>query len=163
MHASIAERITYGRPYDPVADATLLPVVPRSRTALLGRILIAAIFVISGFAKLTDPAGAAGYMVSAGIPRADTLVYVAGAAELAGGLALIFGFVTRIAAIGLIVFLVIVQLYVNDFWAMPGPEAKTVIMQFWKDVSIIGGLFMIVAMGPGRFSIDARMRRPKAP
>jgi putative oxidoreductase len=163
MHASIAERIAYGRPYDPVAADTLVPVVPRSGTALVGRILMAGIFVASGIAKLTDPAAAVGYMNSVGVPNADTLVYVAGLAELTGGLALAFGFLTRIAAIGLVVLLVIINLYFHNFWALAEPEAKTQMGQFMKNLSIMGGLLMVVAMGPGRFSVDYAMRKPKAP
>jgi putative oxidoreductase len=162
MHASIAERFAWGRPYDPVADDTLAPVVPRSGTALIGRILIAAIFITSGIAKLTDPAGAAGYMNGVGIGNADTLVYVAGVAELAGGLSLLFGFLTRIGAMGLIVFLAITTLFFHNFWAMTGAEAKTQMVQFMKNLAIMGGLFTIVAMGPGRYSVDARLRKPKA-
>lgn len=163
MHASIAERIAYGRPYDPVAADTLVPVVPRSGTALVGRILMAVIFVVSGFAKLTDPAGAVGYMSSVGVPNPDILVYIAGVAELAGGLALVFGFLTRIAAIGLVVLLAIINLYFHNFWALAEPEAKMQMVQFTKNLGLMGGLFMIIAMGPGRFSIDYAMRKPKAP
>lgn len=162
MQASIAERFAWGRPYDPVADDTVVPVVPRSATALVGRILISAIFIVSGIAKLTDPAGASGYMAGVGIGNADTLVYVAGAAELAGGLSLLFGFLTRIGAIGLIVLIAIISFYFHNFWALPEPEAKMQMVQFMKNLAIMGGLFMIVAMGPGRYSIDARLRRPKA-
>jgi putative oxidoreductase len=163
MQASIAERIVYGRPFDPVADDTLVPVVPRSGTALVGRILMAAIFIVSGIAKLTDPAGASGYMEGVGIGNAHTLVYVAGAAELAGGLALVFGFVTRIGAIGLIIYLAITTYFFHNFWALPAPESKTQLVQFMKNLSIIGGLLMVAAMGPGRFSLDYAMRRPRLP
>ena len=162
MHASIAERIAWGRPYDPVADDTVVPVVPRSGTALVGRILIAAIFIVSGIAKLTDPAGAIGYMNGVGIGNADSLVYVAGIAELAGGLSLLFGFLTRIGAMGLILLLAIINFYFHNFWALPEPDAKMQMVQFMKNLAIMGGLFMVVAMGPGRYSIDARLRTPKA-
>jgi putative oxidoreductase len=162
MQPSIAERFTWGRPYDPVAGDTVVPTVPRSTTALVGRILMSAIFIVSGFAKLTDPAGASGYMSGVGIGNADTLVYVAGAAELAGGLAVLFGFLSRIAAIGLIVLLAIIQFYFHNFWALPEPDAKMQMVQFMKNLSIMGGLFMIVAMGPGRYSIDERLRRRRA-
>ena len=162
MHASIAERFTYGRPYDPVANDTVSPVVPRSGMALIGRILMAAIFIVSGFAKLTDPAGAMGYMNQAGIAHADVLVYVSGIAELAGGLALLFGFLSRIAAIGLVVFLAIVSVMMHKFWGVSPEVAKPQMVQFTKNVAIMGGLFMVIAMGPGRYSIDARMRRPRA-
>jgi putative oxidoreductase len=164
MQASIAERFTWGRPYDPVADDTLVPVVPRSGTALVGRILISAIFLVSGFAKLTDPAGAVGYMQSAGISHADTLVWIAAFAEILGGLSILFGFLTRIGALGLFVYLAITTVLMHRFWGGVPPEAaKTQMVQFMKNLCIMGGLLMVVAMGPGRYSVDRRIRRPKAP
>jgi putative oxidoreductase len=162
MHASIAERIVYGRPFDPVADDTRAPVVPRSGTALVGRILMAAIFLTSGFAKLADPDGTAGYMAQAGVGNADSLVYVAGMAELAGGMSLLFGFLTRLGAIGLLVFLTLTSLIMHKFWGVPPDVAKMQFVQFMKNLSIMGGLLMVVAMGPGRYSIDRVMRRPRA-
>lgn len=160
MHASIAERMAFGTPLDPAVDDTPIHVVPRSTSALIGRILIAAIFVTSGFAKLTDPAGAAGYMNHVGIPNSDVLVYVAGVAELLGGLALIFGFLTRLAALGLILVLIPTTLLFHNFWALEGAEAKTQMVNFMKNLAIMGGLVMVFAKGPGRFSIDQRIRRP---
>lgn len=162
MHASIAERFAYGRPYNPVLADTLAPVVPRSGTALIGRILISAIFILSGISKLTDPASAVGYMDSVGVPSPGALVYVAGIAEVAGGLSLLFGFLARIGALGLIAFLCLTNYFFHNFWALPEPEAKAQMVQFMKNLAIIGGLAMVVAMGPGRYSIDARMRRPRA-
>lgn len=163
MHASIAERMAFGTPLDPAVDDTPIHVVPRSTSALIGRILIAAIFVMSGFAKLTDPAGAAGYMNHVGIPNADVLVYVAGVAELLGGLALAFGFLTRLAAAGLILLLIPTTLLFHNFWALEGAEAKTQMVNFMKNLAIMGGLAMVFAFGPGRFSIDQRIRRPMQP
>jgi putative oxidoreductase len=163
MHASIAERFVYGRPYDPVAGDTVSPVVPRSGTALLGRILIGAIFVVSGFSKLTDSAGTIAYMTQAGVPSPEILVYVAGAAELAGGLALVLGFLTRIAALGLFVVMVLINYFMHAFWALEGAEAQAQMVQFMKNLAIMGGLAAFVAFGPGRYSVDAKLRRPKAP
>jgi putative oxidoreductase len=155
--------MAFGTPLDPAVDDTPIHVVPRSTAALIGRILIAAIFVTSGFAKLTDPAGAAGYMTQVGIPNADVLVYVAGIAELLGGLALIFGFLTRLAALGLILVLIPTTLLFHNFWTMEGAEAKTQMVNFMKNLAILGGLATVFANGPGRFSIDSRIRRPKQP
>lgn len=163
MHASIAERMTYGTPMDPALDDTPIHVVPRNTSALIGRILIAAIFVASGVAKLTDPAGAGGYMTHAGIPSADVLVYVAGVAEVLGGLALVFGFLTRLAALGLILVLIPTTLLFHNFWTMEGAEAKTQMVNFMKNLAILGGLAMTFAFGPGRFSLDGLMRRPMQP
>lgn len=160
MHASIAERLAYGTPLDPVADDTPIHLRPRNTTALVGRLLIAAIFVTSGFAKLTDPASTIGYMNSAGVPNADLLVYVAGAAELLGGLALVFGFMTRLAALGLVILLIPIQFYFHAFWTLEGMEAKAQMVNFMKNLAIMGGLAMVFAHGPGHFSIDRRLRRP---
>ncbi len=163
MHASIAERFAYGTPLDPYIDDARVQNVPRSGTALAGRILLAAIFVTSGFAKLSDPAAAVGYMNMAGIPNADVLVYVAGAAELVGGLALALGFLARVASLGLIALLAIINVYFHNFWALDGADAKTQMVQFMKNLAIMGGLFMVVAHGPGRLSLDAKIRRPLQP
>ena len=159
MQPSIAERFAYGTPLDPVDDLEVHN-RPRSVTAFAGRILLAAIFIVSGFAKLSDPASAIGYMNSAGIPHADILVYVAGGAELLGGIALAFGFLTRVAAVGLILVLALINGSMHAFWALDGAEAKMQMVQFMKNLAIMGGLLAVVAHGPGRASIDARLRRP---
>ncbi len=156
---TVAERIAFGRPIDPAEDfATHL--TPRPSWMLIGRVLIAAIFIVSGIAKLTDPAGTVGYMEAQGIPSADVLAIVAGLAEVAGGLAILFGFLTRIGAFGLFLFLIPTTLIFHDFWTMDGAEAKTQMVTFMKNLAIIGGLALLVANGAGRYSIDARLRRP---
>lgn len=162
MQASLAERFVFGRTYDPVAGDTVSLVVPRSATALIGRILMSAIFILSSISKFADPAGTAGSMSSVGIPAAGTLVYVAAVAELAGGLSLLFGFLTRIGALGLIILVAIISFTFHAFWTMPAAEAAQQQAHFLKNLAIIGGLFVIVAMGPGRYSLDAAMRRSKS-
>jgi putative oxidoreductase len=163
MQASIAERFAYGTPLDLAAGDARVFNVPRSGTALIGRILLSAIFITSGIAKLTDPAGALGYMNTVGIPHAGTLVYVAGAAELLGGLALVFGFLARLGALGLLLVMIPIQFYFHAFWNMTGPDAKMQMVNFMKNLAIMGGLVMVIANGPGRYSIDARIRRPLTP
>jgi putative oxidoreductase len=163
IHASIAERFAFGTPIDPAVDDVAIHSVPRSGTALFGRILLAAIFITSGFAKLSDPAGAVGYMNAVGIPNADVLVYVAGAAELLGGLSLLVGFLARLGALGLVLVMVPIQFYFHSFWNMEGAEAKTQMVQFMKNLAIMGGLLMVGSQGPGRYSIDAKLRRPLLP
>ena len=156
-----AERIAYGRPLNLEQEADEpVHLVPRATTALIGRILIAAIFVVSGIAKLTDTAGAAGYMTSVGLPQATTLAIIAGIAEVAGGLALAFGFLGRLGALGLFILLIPTTLLFHNFWAMEGAEAKTQMVNFMKNLAIMGGLLLLYAHGPGRYSVDARMRRP---
>jgi putative oxidoreductase len=148
---------------DPDRDPEVIPVVARPTTALIGRILIAAIFIGSGVNKLLDPAGTIGYMKAAGIPAADGLVWVAAAAELLGGLAVLFGFLTRVAAIGLLIFLAITTFTMHQFWAVGGAEHQMQMANFMKNVAIGGGLMMLIANGAGRYSFDYAMRRPMSP
>ena len=145
---------------DPVADDTPIHLAPRNTTLLVARIFMAAIFLTSGIAKLTDPGGAQGYMNMAGIPHADVLVYVAGLAELCGGLALLFGFLTRVGALGLFLYLIPTTIFFHHFWDMSGAEAKTQMVNFMKNLTIMGGLLALSAHGPGRFSLDHKLRKP---
>ncbi len=145
---TVAERVAFGRPIDSGPS-----------WMLIGRVLIAAIFLLSGFAKLTDPSGTVGYMEAQGIPSAHILATVAGLAEVAGGLAILFGFLTRIGAVGLILFMIPTTVIFHDFWAMEGAEAKTQMVNFVKNLAIIGGLALLAANGAGRYSVDARIRR----
>lgn len=157
----IAERIAFGRPqsFEIEADEPIR-LVPRATTALVGRILIAAIFLVSGIAKLTDTTGTAAHMAAAGIPAAETLAVIAGLAEILGGAALALGFFGRLGALGLIVFMIPTTLLFHGFWMFEGAEQKMQMVNFMKNLAIIGGLVMVFAHGPGRHSVDAKLRRP---
>ena len=157
----IAERIAYGRPLT-FAEEAASPVhlVPRATTALIGRILIASIFLVSGIAKLTDTANTAGYMTQVGIPHALTLAVIAGLCEVAGGLAIAFGFLGRLGALGLFLFMIPTTIIFHGFWRLEGAEAKMQMVNFMKNLGIMGGLLLLVAQGPNRFSLDAKLRRP---
>lgn len=126
----------------------------RPAIALAGRILLGAIFLISGIAKFVNPEETVAYMQAAGIPYADTLRMIAGAAEILGAVSLIVGFHARTGAAGLILFLIPTTIFFHGFWMMEGAEAKMQMVQFLKNLCIMGGLAMIAAMGPGRYSVD---------
>jgi len=133
---------------------------PRSTVALIGRILLSAIFLLSGFAKLFDPSGTIGHMEKAGVSQAETLMYIAAFAEILGGLAVLLGLLTRLGAAGLFVYMIVISVIMHKFWGgMPADVAKMQMVQFMKNLCIMGGLAMLVAYGPGRYSIDARLRR----
>jgi putative oxidoreductase len=157
---SVAERVAYGRVEDPDRDPMQVHLAPRPFTALAGRWLMAAIFLVSGIAKVNDPAGTVEHMVKAGIPAADVLVWIAAIAELAGAAALITGFLTRIGAIGLILFLIPATLFFHDFWDYSGADAVPQMANFMKNVAIGGGLAYVIAFGPGRYSLDHKLRWP---
>ena len=161
-HATIAERVAYGSPLPGVPDDTIR-VAPRPTTALIGRILIAAIFVVSGLAKLVNTDQTAEHMAGVGIPAPHFLAVVAGLVEILGALAIGLGFLTRVGALALIAFMIPATLLFHNFWVYDGAEQKTQMINFLKNLTTIGGLCMLFAYGAGRYSIDARLRRPMQP
>jgi len=122
--------------------------------ALLGRVLLASIFVYSGFGKITDFQGTAGYIASAGLPMPQVLAVGAIIVEFIGGLALLIGFRARWAALAFVIFLIIITPIFHNFWSAPAAEAMSQQVNFIKNLAIIGGMLMVMAFGPGRFSVD---------
>ena len=121
--------------------------------AVLGRVLISAIFVLSGLSKLTAISGTMGYIAAAGLPLAPVALAVAIAIEVLGGLALIVGFKTRWVAAALALFSVVTAL---AFHSNLGDQNQFI--HFFKNIAMAGGLLQIVAFGGGALSLDARKR-----
>jgi putative oxidoreductase len=124
--------------------------------ALVGRALLAALFIWSGAGKLAGFAGTAGYIASKGLPMPEVLAALSVFAELAGGLALLFGFKARWAALMIAVFVAVITPIFHNFWAVPEAQVVMQKINFGKNLAIIGGMLMVFAFGPGRFSIDRR-------
>lgn len=117
---------------------------------LAARLLIAAIFILSGVAKVTAPAATIGYIGSVGLPFPEVAYALAVATEIGGGLALVVGFQTRLAAVALAGFsLVAAMLFHNQL----GDQNQFI--HFYKNLAIAGGLLQIAAFGAGRYSLDA--------
>jgi putative oxidoreductase len=170
MNSRFAERHTFGRPGTDTSrdvsdrdlqDDDLIRDTSLPTAALVGRLLIAAIFLVSGFSKLTDLPGTVEHMAAMRIPYPDTLAVVAGCAELLGAVAIAFGFLTRIASAGLILFMIPTTLVFHAFWNFAGQERLPQMVNFMKNLAIIGGLSVLMAQGAGRFSLDYRMRRAR--
>jgi len=123
-------------------------------SALAGRILLASLFVLSGFNKITGFAGTAGYMASKGLPMAEVLLVLTILVELGGGLMLILGYRARMAALAIFLFIIPVTLVFHNFWAVPAAEAQMQMIQFMKNLAIMGGMLYIAAFGAGRYSLD---------
>ena len=122
-----------------------------SVTILLGRILLAVIFLLSGFGKLTAIAGTAGYFGSLGLPAPTATAVVVGLIELLGGLAILVGFQTRIAAWVLAIFTVATGLVAHMNWA-----DQMQMISFLKNLAIAGGFIVLASSGAGAYSIDAK-------
>ena len=126
----------------------------RDWAALVGRVLLALAFIISGFGKVTDFVGTTSLIASQGLPLPPLLTAVSIAIELGGGLAIAAGWKTRWAALALAVFLIVITPVFHAFWAAPPEQVMMQNINFMKNVSILGGALLLFAFGPGRFSID---------
>ncbi len=120
--------------------------------ALSGRILLALMFVLSGFTKIGAYAGTQQYMEAVGVP--GVLLPLVILLELVGGLMIAAGFFTRITALARASFTLVSAVL---FHANFGDQMQMIL--FLKNVSIAGGFLMLVAFGPGSLSIDARWTR----
>lgn len=130
----------------------------KNAAPLLGRLFLAAIFLMSGVGKIGNWDGTSGYMASKGMPLVPLLLVAAIALEVLGGVSVVIGFKARIGALALIVFLVPTTLIFHGFWAYTGQELQQQMVHFLKNLSILGGLLLVATHGAGPISIDARLK-----
>jgi putative oxidoreductase len=121
----------------------------QSPVALTGRILLALMFVLSGFTKIGAYSGTQQYMEAFGVP--GVLLPLVIFLELVGGLMIAAGLFTRITALALAGFTLVSAIL---FHANFGDQMQTIL--FLKNISVAGGFLMLMAFGPGALSIDAR-------
>ena len=123
----------------------------------IGRVVLVVIFIKSGVDKLMAPAGLTTLLTNKGFPQPMMFAYLAGAAEVALGILVAIGWKTRIAALALIAFVVFATLLAHNFWAMTDVAARRANeINFYKNLSIIGALLMLMASGAGRYSVDRK-------
>ena len=123
---------------------------------LLARILLVVLFVLFGWSKLTDFSGTVGYMASAGLPVPKLAAAVVVLMEFFVGLAILLGFCTRPLALLLALYTLGTALIGHHYWTMGGADRMANMINFYKNLSIIGGLLLLCVTGPGRYSIDRR-------
>jgi len=124
--------------------------------ALVGRALIALLFVPAGFSKIAGFAGVAGYIASKGVPLPEVCAAIAIAAELGLGLLLLVGWQARWAALGLAVFTAVITPIFHNFWAVDAAQKMMQQQAFFKNFAVVGGLLVIAAFGAGRWSLDGK-------
>ena len=127
--------------------------------ALIGRLLLAYLFIPAGIGKLTGFAGTVGYITSKGLPMPEVAAGLAIVVELGVGLMLLVGFQTRWAALVLTLFTLAAGFFFHNYWAVPADQAMVQQLMFNKNVAIAGGLLAFVAFGAGGFSLDAQRGR----
>lgn len=125
---------------------------------LIGRIALAAIFLQSGYDKLFNFGQTVKLMASKAMPMPEILLVPAIAILLAGGLMLLVGWKARWAALALIVFMIPATLYFHSFWTYPQVQFVNQFHHFFKNLAIIGALFMVMGMGSGAMSLDRGRR-----
>ena len=122
--------------------------------ALIGRVLLAVLFLMSGIGKLAAPAATQGYIAAMGLPAPVAAYVGATGVELIGSVLLIAGFQVRIGAAGLAVFTLLAAVFFHNNFA-----DQNQMLHFMKNVAILGGLLQVVAFGAGRYSLDHRFDR----
>ena len=127
-----------------------MPYIP-----VIGRILFAALFLLAAPRHFTREAAA--HAAELGVPFARLAVALSGVLAIAGGLGVLLGYQTRLAAWALVAFLVPVTLMMHAFWTVRDPATVHVQQaMFMKNVALLGGALLIAHSGAGRVSLDAR-------
>ena len=124
--------------------------------SLAGRILLALMFIPAGFGKLTNIGGTAGYIASGGLPFPSVLAVLVGALELFGGLALVIGFKVRWVGLAMALFTLAASVLFHPFWSVPEAQHMVTQLLFMKNISVVGGMLLISALGAGALSLDER-------
>ena len=127
----------------------------QAAAALVGRILLALIFLTSGFSKITGFEGTVKYIASKELPLPQIGAIIAIVVELGGGLLLAIGFKARWAALALAIFTLAAGILFHNYWDIADAAQRMgQQINFWKNVAITGGMLMVFAFGPGRYSVD---------
>ncbi|SAL04647.1 DoxX family protein [Caballeronia calidae] len=123
---------------------------------LVARVLLMLLFVLFGWQKLIGFSGTVAYMTSTGAPVPTVSAIIAVVMELVVGIAIILGFFTRPLALLLALYTLGTALIGHHFWTMQGMERYANTINFYKNISIMGGLILLAITGPGRFSLDRK-------
>jgi putative oxidoreductase len=123
---------------------------------LLSRILMMLLFIVFGWQKLTAFGETTAYFAHLGVPLPAMATLIAIVVELGSGIAIMLGLFTRPIAFALAVYTIIVAFIGHEFWALSGAEQVDAEIHFFKNVSIMGGLFALFIAGAGRYSLDSK-------
>ena len=119
---------------------------------LVGRVMIGWIFLQSGWGKLFNIAGVATTFPRRGL--APWMAYISVPAEFLGGLFLILGFATRYTVLVMLFFTIVASFSSHAYWSVPDAQRVNQATNFWKNVSIMGGLIVLFVSAAGRISLD---------
>ena len=121
---------------------------------VLGRIFLSTLFLVEGINKILNYEGTIQYMESFSVP--EYLAIPAIILEILFPLLLIIGFQTKIAALVMAIFTIVVAIIFHTNF-----DDHMQLITFFKDIAIAGGLLIILVNGPGRFSLDYKLKSNK--
>jgi putative oxidoreductase len=128
----------------------------KAYVSVVGRVLLALMFILSGYGKLSDIQGTAGFIASGGLPAPSVLAVLVGAFELLGGLALVLGYRVRWVGLAMALFTLAASMVFHAFWSAPAAQQYVTQLLFMKNISVAGGMLLVSALGAGPLSLDAR-------
>jgi putative oxidoreductase len=131
----------------------------KDEAILVARILLVVLFVVFGWGKLTNYSGTVGYMAQLNLPTPSVTALVVIAVEVFVSLAIAFGAWTRPLVLLLALYTLGTALIGHHFWTMEGAARNGNAINFYKNISIIGGLLLLYVTGAGRYSVDSRLGR----
>jgi putative oxidoreductase len=129
----------------------------RDMLLLVARILMMLLFVIFGWQKLTNYSGTVAFFVQGNVPSPALAAVIAIVAEFGAGIAITLGILTRPVAVLLALYTFATALIGHPYWTMSGLARVGAEINFFKNISIIGGLFLLYLTGAGRYSIDHKI------
>lgn len=124
--------------------------------SLSARLLLATLFLPAGIGKLTGFAGTVAYITSAGLPLPQVAAVLALVVEIVGGVALVLGARTRLAAVVLALFTLAASWFFHNYWAVPQDQQFVQQLLFFKNIAVAGGLLSLAAWGAGEWSLDSK-------
>ena len=126
---------------------------------LLGRLLVAALFLPSGISKLLNFANFAKSLADKGLPYPEYWAAAAVAIEVLGPIALVVGLFPRWTALALIAFVIAAIATSHRYWEFQEPARRAQEINFFKNVAILGGLLFYIVSGAGHWGWTPRFRR----
>lgn len=129
----------------------------RGPLTLLGRLLLSAIFLLAAVGnKIPHFHDVAKVMASVGVPAPEFLLVGAIVFLVVGSVSVIIGYKARLGATLLLIFLVLASYYFHPFWKLEGKAQQEQMIQFMKNLSMMGAMLFLIVNGPGPMSVDAR-------
>lgn len=121
---------------------------------LIGRLLLASLFLIAGTREILAFAGTVGYLAKLGFPAPGAMAVIAIVIEIGGSILLIIGWRARWAAWLLMLFVLIATFAAHRFWEFGASQYNNQLDHFLKNIAILGGLLCVATFGPGSRSVD---------